>query len=212
MRLSRVVGRILPALLIGSAALCAHAADLGVRGQVWDIAEEDAIARIKRILGEMDKRGEIRALQERHREAVLNTVQRPKPVPGISTASANKTWYFDPTVSFAQDIVDEASGKVIWPKGKSINPFDFQTLDRRYLFIDARDARQVAWAKRELDSHPKDATILVGGDWIKLSKDWGQHVYYDQMDGMLTKHFGIRTVPAVLSQEGRRVRIDEVKP
>lgn len=198
-------------LALAVALSTAEAADFGAHGQVWNIAEEDAIARIKRILGEMDKRGEIRALQERHRDAVMNTVQRPKPVSGIATAAANKTWYFDPTVSFAQDILDESTGKVLWPKGKTINPFDYQTLGRRYLFIDARDERQVMWAKGQVDKHPKDATILVGGDWIAVSKKWGRHVYYDQMDGMLTRHFGIKVVPAVLSQEGKKVRIDEVK-
>lgn len=204
--------RLLAGLAVSLTLSVGYAADLGVHGQVWNIAEEDAIARIKRVLGEMDKRGEIRALQERHRDAVLNTVQRPKPVSGIATATTNKTWYFDPTISFGQDIVDESTGKVIWPIGKTINPFDYQTLDRRYLFIDARDQRQVTWAKGQIDKHPKDATILVGGDWIAVSKKWGRHVYYDQMDGMLTKHFGIKIVPAILSQEGKKVRIDEVKP
>lgn len=185
---------------------------LGVHGQVWDIVEEDAIARIKRVLGEKEKRGEIRALQEKHRDAVLNTIKHPPAVPGIGTATKNRTWFFDPTVSFGEDIIDESTGKVMWPKGKTINPFDYQALNRRYLIIDARDERQVDWAHAQLDKHPRDATILVGGDWIAVSKKWGKHVYYDQMGGMLTKHFGIKTVPAILSQDGRRFRIDEVKP
>ncbi len=34
-------------------------------------------------------------------------------------------------------------------------------------------------------------------------------VYYDQQ-GTLTRRFGIRQVPALVSQEGSRLRIDEV--
>jgi len=202
---------LLATLIFATSTHCA-AQSLGVHGKVWDIAEEDAISRMQRLLGEMTKRGEIRALQEKHRDAVLNTIQHPKPVSGISTAVTNRTWYFDPTVSFAQNIVDESTGKVIWPKGKTINPFDYQTMNRRYLFIDARDERQVTWARAQLSKHPADTTILVGGDWIALSKKWGKHVFYDQMDGMLTKHFGIKKVPALLSQDKRRVKIEEIVP
>jgi conjugal transfer pilus assembly protein TraW len=38
---------------------------------------------------------------------------------------------------------------------------------------------------------------------------WRRPVYYDQQ-GQLVEKLGIRHVPALVSQEGRRLRIDEI--
>jgi conjugal transfer pilus assembly protein TraW len=40
---------------------------------------------------------------------------------------------------------------------------------------------------------------------------WKQTVYYDQ-GGSLVRRLGIRQVPAIVSQDGKRLRIDEVRP
>ena len=44
---------------------------------------------------------------------------------------------------------------------------------------------------------------------LELVKAWRVPVYYDQQ-GTLTRRFGIGQVPALVSQEGLRLRIDEV--
>ena len=41
-------------------------------------------------------------------------------------------------------------------------------------------------------------------------QSWQRPVYYDQ-HGLLTAKFGIRQVPALVSQEGMRLRIDELE-
>ena len=40
-------------------------------------------------------------------------------------------------------------------------------------------------------------------------KAWRTPIYYDQQ-GLLTRRLGIRQVPALVSQEGRLLRIDEI--
>jgi len=40
---------------------------------------------------------------------------------------------------------------------------------------------------------------------------WGTPVYYDQQ-GALTRRLGITQVPALVSQEGAQLRIDELAP
>lgn len=52
--------------------------------------------------------------------------------------------------------------------------------------------------------------ILVAGSFLKLNREWGRPVYFDQM-GILTKKFGIERVPAVLTQKGRELQIEELK-
>ena len=52
--------------------------------------------------------------------------------------------------------------------------------------------------------------ILTGGSYLDLMKAWQLPVYYDQL-GLLTQRLGIRQVPALVSQEGKRLRIDELE-
>ncbi|MGR0140608.1 type-F conjugative transfer system protein TraW, partial [Pseudomonas sp. RSP] len=58
--------------------------------------------------------------------------------------------------------------------------------------------------------HPRDKVILVAGSFLKLNREWGRPVYFDQQ-GILTKKFGIERVPAVITQKGRQLQIEELK-
>jgi len=51
--------------------------------------------------------------------------------------------------------------------------------------------------------------ILVGGSYIQVMKNWQIPVFYDQQ-GLLVRKLGIAAVPAIVSQEGSRLRIDEL--
>jgi conjugal transfer pilus assembly protein TraW len=89
------------------------------------------------------------------------------------------------------------------------------------LFIDGREAGQVKWLKEQLDNpllqqkEPvEDRVILVGGSVLKLKELVGDEhknkVYFDQ-NGELTTRFGITGSPAVVVQDGLRLKIDEIK-
>ena len=51
--------------------------------------------------------------------------------------------------------------------------------------------------------------ILTGGSYLDLMRRWQRPVFYDQQ-GNLTTKLGIRQVPALVTQDGRRLRIDEL--
>jgi conjugal transfer pilus assembly protein TraW len=51
--------------------------------------------------------------------------------------------------------------------------------------------------------------ILTGGSYLDLMRRWQRPVFYDQQ-GSLTTKLGIRQVPALVTQDGRRLRIDEL--
>ena len=53
--------------------------------------------------------------------------------------------------------------------------------------------------------------ILVGGEPLKLMRQWKREVFYDQ-GGVLSRKFLLKQSPAIVSQEGRRLRIDEIHP
>lgn len=189
-----------PALAVGQS--------LGVQGTVYDIQEEDSVGYIKRRLGEMDRAGEIKALQEKAKKTVEHSLRFPAPIKGISTATENNTFYFDPTFVQQQNAVD-AKGRIIVPAGRSVNPLQYGGLSKHYIFIDARDVRQIDFATSNHTKRPMDKIVLTGGSWVELSKKIGVQVFYDQ-SGYLTRRFGITKVPAVVSQDGLRLKIEEV--
>jgi len=51
--------------------------------------------------------------------------------------------------------------------------------------------------------------IVTGGSYMNLMRRWKLAVYYDQ-EGALAKKLGIHAVPALVFQEGKRLRIDEL--
>ena len=102
-------------------------------------------------------------------------------------------------------------GVMIVKKGTRLNPLDTAVFRQWFVFIDARDAQQVRKAEdllRQANGNAK--IILTGGSFIDLQKRLQMPVYFDQL-GTLVKRFGIQQVPAVVYQEGKRLRIDELK-
>ena len=51
--------------------------------------------------------------------------------------------------------------------------------------------------------------VLTAGSWLALMRRWKQPVYFDQ-HGQITARLGITRVPALVTQDGRRLRIDEL--
>jgi conjugal transfer pilus assembly protein TraW len=93
-----------------------------------------------------------------------------------------------------------------------VNPLDHVSLRDELIFFDGRDRRQVSFAKqtmRKLKGAAKP--IMVAGEPLNLMRDWKRRVFYDQ-GGALVRRLGIRQVPAVVTQDGKRLRVDEVLP
>lgn len=106
----------------------------------------------------------------------------------------------------------------------------------RLVFIDGRDASQIAWVKdnhlaeilsnnaaalaenlSELNKdHAKNASnsdgtkiVLTGGRPLELEREIGSPIYFDQA-GELTTKFNISYVPAIVEQEGKYLKITEI--
>ena len=196
-----------------AAALSFHAPqswaqDLGNYGNVWEIKEQDAIDQIKGKLSRMEKNGELKRMWEKHRDSQLSQIENPAPLPGISKATAAKVWTFDPTFTFGEDVTDHL-GNVIARAGTKVNPLQYTPLTKTLIFIDARDPAQVAFAKARSDANPRDKVILVGGSFLKLNREWKRPTYFDQR-GHLTTRMGIKRVPAVVTQKGAVLQIEEI--
>jgi len=187
----------------------ARAENLGTIGPTYPIAEKSLLDVIMSRLRAKEASGELRRLEQEARDRATASVNSPKPVTGLRRAEAPRTFYFDPSFTLQTNVVDER-GAVLFPAGTRKNPLEVVSLSKHLLFFDARDQRQVERARELIDRYQgKVKPILVGGSYLDLMKRWNKQVFYDQ-DGTLVRKFGITAVPAIVSQEGQRLRIDEV--
>lgn len=188
----------------------ASAANLGQIGPVFEITEQHAIQYMIERLGKMEKSGELARLERETQDRARKAVAEPTPVAGLSETFKTRTYYYDPTVTVPENIVD-GTGRVLVPAGFRKNPLEVFSLSKHLLFFDARDERQVGYARRLIDHYKGRVTpILVGGSYLDLMKRWDLRVYYDQR-GTLSNRFGIKQVPALVTQEGPLLRIDELR-
>ena len=187
----------------------AFARDLGVVGPIYPIAEPSLIEVIQDKLRQMQASGALERLQQDSQTRMRRQVEQPTPVAGISKATRARSYYFDPSIEVPYPILD-LEGRVIVAPGTRVNPLDTVSLSRPLLFLDARDKAQLERAQGLLREHKGQIKlILTGGSYLDLMRRWKLSVFYDQQ-GHLTTQLGIRHVPALVSQDGKRLRIDEL--
>jgi conjugal transfer pilus assembly protein TraW len=201
------VRRALPLLVAWLlAASPASARDYGQQGHVWAIAEPDLLEAIHARLAAMEASGETARLNEALKRRTIARVNRPDPVAGITRAERKRQWHFDPTITLSETIADD-KGRTVIPAGTRVNPLDSVALRHPLVFLDGDDADQLAWASRRFASSGAKF-ILVRGAPLQLMKARQRRFYFDQ-GGKLVAHFGIRAVPATVTQDGRRLLVTE---
>ncbi len=197
------------ALVTWAIALPCLGAQLGVIGPTYRIAEPDMLEWIENKARAKVESGEALKYMQERTAAIKEKLTNPVALTTVSKALTNKTSYYDPTFQVEENVLDE-KGAIVVPAGTTINPLDRVGLSRTLIFFDARDASQVAFAKKYIDKVAGlTQPILVGGSYFDLMKAWNTPVYFDQQ-GSLVRRFAIKHVPAIVRQEGKRLRIDEI--
>ncbi len=191
-----------------------QAKDMGSHGVVYPIDEQDPIILIQNKLNTMEKNGELDRHHLEIQKKTRDAIERPKPVEGITKlipephrgTTENHVFYYDPTYIVPEDLKDHR-GKIFYKKGTKINPLETVSLSQDLLFFDGDDPAQVTFAK-EKRKEGSIKLILVKGAPLTLSEESGVPVYFDQ-SGFLTQKLGIKHVPALVTQERLRLRIEE---
>jgi conjugal transfer pilus assembly protein TraW len=73
----------------------------------------------------------------------------------------------------------------------------------------ATPRRSNAPAEFSTSAAAKLKVILTGGSYLDLMRRWKRPVFFDQQ-GTLTEKLGIRHVPALVTQDGKRLKIEEI--
>ena len=196
-------------LLLAPLAVLARAEDLGTMGPTYAIEEPHLLTAIEQQLRAKQDSGELARLEAEAKRRVVDAIEHPAPLPGITRAERPRSFYFDPSIVVGENITD-TKGNILVPAGTRQNPLAVVSLSKHLLFFDGRDARQVAWAREAIARYDgKVKPILVAGSYLALMQRWQLPVYFDQQ-GALTRKLGITHVPALVSQEGLQLRIDEL--
>lgn len=186
-----------------------HAQDLGIVGQVYQIAEKDAVEQIMHKLKQMEATGELAKLEQKAINQSLHTIKNPNPNKAIITATKRIDKLHNPTQVIEQEVRAE-DGTLIAPAGTTINPLKHMTLTKSLVFFDGRDKEQVQAVRGLLtQNNSVFMPILTAGSWYDISKAWRRQVYYDQ-GGFMADKLSIEQVPAIVTQHGDHLKISYV--
>ena len=186
-----------------------QAGSLGTVGPVYKIQEQDMLQWLERRVKAQVDSGEYQKQRDLEIAKAKEKLLNPAPIEGVSRAKSNRTFFYDPSFTVQENVTDQY-GAILVPAGTTINPLEKVSMTQTLIFFDARDKNQVVFAKKYIATQ-KNAVkpILTGGSYMELMKTWQSVVYYDQL-GTLVKKFSILNVPAVVRQDGYRLRIDEI--
>ena len=186
------------------------AKNLGAIGTVYPISEADFLEWIKARMQEKIQNGEFARWQQEQIQAIKYSVDRPEPVAGLTPTQQTRSWLYNPTLTLTHDLLD-VKGQLRLPAGTHLNPLDSVTWTKTLLFYDGDDPAQVSWAKAmNLQLKGQVLLILTQGSVSEQAEIMKQRVYFDQ-GGQLVQRFGITHIPASVSQEGKQLRVQEVK-
>jgi conjugal transfer pilus assembly protein TraW len=194
--------------LVLLAPAATSAANLGVVGPVYPIAEQNALSLITNTLKAKEKSGELARLEKEAIKRSMHSLKNPLAVPDLGQVTQRSSRLIDPTVRYAQAITTD-EGQIVVPAGARINPLDVMSLSKTLVFFDGRDAAQVTAVHKMVLKNPRVKPILVAGSWLEIGRAWKQTVFFDQR-GALSKRFEISAVPTVIRQQGRALLLEEI--
>lgn len=186
-------------LLLISLATNAYGDNLGRHKNIYPIIEENPLEIIENKLKQMEQTGELQKLSER----ITRKLAEPASY-NLPETIQPRIYYLIPKYVAPKDVKDE-DGNIIVKSGTEVNPLENVTL-RNILFIDGTKEQQAA-----LIAKHKDAIIyLTGGKPFELADKYGIEIYYAQNKEY--KKFDIKQVPALIVQEGLKLKVSEFRP
>lgn len=197
---------LLVGLFLFFSTLQLEAKDLGVKGHVFKIEEQNLLLVIQKKLSHLQATGELSLHQELISNKIKQNIINP-PILPIPQTTHERSFYYQPTFTLNQDLYGQ-NGKIFARKGTTVKPLEQYKLRKKWIFFNASIAAQLEYVKTNCTSN-NYKLILTGGSAIELMQELKLRVYYDQ-SGFLSEKLGIAQVPAIVEQEGGQLKITEV--
>ena len=155
---------------------------------------------VRRKAGEIDMRALRESMERKLEESYAKHSLVSLDVP---SATEERVRYVDPSVNVRNPLYDH-TGKMIFPAGV-VNPLDHVPLSKSILVL---REDQVKRALEETDKRDeKPILVLTDGDIRRASSLAGQMVY--KASPFMLRRFKIEKVPSLVTQEGRKLRVEE---
>ena len=196
--------RIFIALIATLLLSVIEAKDFGIQGQTFPIKEQN----LKNVLQAKAEQLSQEGVEKRARrlgEKIQEKGGLFKKVSWIKEATHYSSFFYDPSTSLEEDILD-AEGRVLFAKGSKINPLDHVTLDSGLLFFDGENPKHIKWAESQ---EGEFKWILTNGNPLKLQEEKERSVFFDQ-GGFYSKRFQIKRIPCRITQAGKVLLVEEI--
>lgn len=142
---------------------------------------------------------------ETYLKGLLAQASHPKGIKNPIPAIKERIYYIDPSYIAPEDIIGP-NGAYIARKGETINPLNTIKLSSSLLFLDGTKEEQIQWASEEKGS---TKWVLVNGEPLKLENQLKRPIYVD-LHGYYSSRFQIKHYPAIVKQEGKRLKVIEI--
>lgn len=142
------------------------------------------------------------------KDQLKQTIRRQMSGLDLPDAKVPRTYFVDPAVKINQPVADH-TGNIVIPAGGRINPLEYLPAFRPIVIIDGRKERHVEWLKGII-TQTRPLVLISSGDVIALNKQLDVPIY--PVPKGLIERFSIERVPVLLSQEGKRIRVEEMVP
>jgi conjugal transfer pilus assembly protein TraW len=195
-----------------------RAEDLGTRGATAAL-DRDAREQMKDRIRTQEANGELARFWTDYRARVIDAVKHPAPL-GVPSDARWRTELHRLRFVVPQDYRDQA-GNIVVRRGTVIEPLALQPLTTGLIFIDGRDEAQIQYAVAAGRRERLKIVLTAGSPYALRLRfrdvTWNGAptvpFYFDQrrlIIDQLRRLYGIelRSVPAKLTQQGTRLRID----
>ncbi|MDM2765715.1 MULTISPECIES: TraU family protein [Citrobacter] len=185
--------KLLTFLLSAVLSFSATASTVGnTIGQVYDIAEPDALAEIEQRVKAVDWTKEL----NKNRDSWGAFKGIPLPY-----AKETRTRTYVPFYTSVIDVPDK-NGRILYPKGYTFNPLQFVHLPQRIVVI---SPGQEDWLKENVTD--TDMVLYTHGDVLTKGESIGRPAFI--LDANLQHRLDIKVTPSIVRQEGAHLIIDE---
>jgi len=171
-------------------------------GPLHDIAEPD----ILEVMEERAEKYNWQASIDQVTERLSETDNGLLPALDIPAARHNREYSIDPSVVVSRDIT-LPDGRIVAKKGTIANPLDYVPFPNFYAIYDPSDKRQYKIIRRWLSLHP-NMTVMATNNNREATEKLGHPVF--PLSEMVKNRFQIDEVPAIISRDGNKIKIQVV--
>lgn len=197
-----LVACLFTSLLVGSFAMPVCASVLGSVGQVYEIAEGDALKEMQQKAAQIDWEKYFSKAGEKA------SSYRPEQQVSLPRALQAETRLVDVSYTLETDVpLPDGSG--VYPKGYVINPLEMVQFPETMVVLNGSDRDQVNWFKKsKYSTDPSVFVIITDGDFADLERELKRPIYF--ATSQIVEKFDIRVIPSVAKQSGKKMEIAEI--